>query len=76
MKKCKEIGKIPVSAGIDTWGVDFVLLDEKDQRIGNAAAYRDGRTKGMDEEVYKIIRRKSCMPERESRSSPLTPFIS
>ena len=59
MKKCKEIGKIPVSAGIDTWGVDFVLLDEKDQRIGNAAAYRDGRTKGMDEEVYKII------PEKE-----------
>ncbi len=59
MKKCKEIGKIPVSAGIDTWGVDFVLLDEKDQRIGNAAAYRDGRTRGMDEEVYKII------PEKE-----------
>ena len=26
LKKCKEIGKIPVSMGIDTWGVDFVLL--------------------------------------------------
>lgn len=55
MKKCAEAGKIPVSIGIDTWGVDFVLLDEKGQRIGNAVAYRDGRTKGMDEEVYKII---------------------
>lgn len=55
MKKCAEAGKIPVSVGIDTWGVDFVLLDEKGQRIGNAVAYRDGRTKGMDEEVYKII---------------------
>ena len=55
MKKCAELGKIPVSVGVDTWGVDFVLLDENNQRIGNAVAYRDGRTKGMDEEVYKII---------------------
>lgn len=55
MKKCAEAGKIPVSIGIDTWGVDFVLLDETGQRIGNAVAYRDGRTKGMDAEVYKVI---------------------
>ena len=55
MKKCKEQGKVPVSMGIDTWGVDFVLLNDKDERIGNAVAYRDGRTKGMDEEVYKVI---------------------
>ncbi len=55
MKKCKELGKIPVSVGIDTWGVDFVLLDKDGNRIGNAVAYRDSRTKGMDEEVYKII---------------------
>ena len=27
MKQCKEIGKIPVSVGVDTWGVDFVLLE-------------------------------------------------
>ena len=50
MKKCRELGKIPVSVGIDTWAVDFVLLDKDDQRIGNAVAYRDDRTKGMDEE--------------------------
>ena len=31
MKKCKEMGKIPVSVGIDTWAVDYVLLDEKDR---------------------------------------------
>ena len=40
---------------MDTWGVDFVLLDGDGARIGNAVAYRDGRTRGMDEEVYKII---------------------
>jgi len=55
LKKCKEIGKIPVSVGVDTWGVDFVLLDEKDQVLGNTVGYRDSRTQGMDEEVYKII---------------------
>lgn len=55
MKKCKELGKIPVSVGIDTWAVDFVLLDEKGERMGNATAYRDGRTRGMDEKVYEII---------------------
>ncbi len=55
LKKCKEIGKIPVSVGVDTWGVDFVLLDENDKVLGNTVGYRDGRNIGMDEEVYKII---------------------
>ena len=55
MKKCAEAGKSPESIGIDTWGLDFVLLDAEGKRIGNAVAYRDGRTKGMDEEVYKKI---------------------
>ncbi len=55
MKKCRELGRIPVSMGIDTWGVDFVLLDENDRIVGNTVGYRDGRTKGMDDEVYKII---------------------
>lgn len=30
MKKCAMVGKIPYSMGIDTWAVDFVLLDEND----------------------------------------------
>lgn len=55
MKKCVQAGKIPVSMGIDTWGVDFVLLDENQQLLGNAVAYRDNRTKQMDQEVYRII---------------------
>ncbi len=59
MKKCSELGKIPVSVGIDTWGVDFVLLDKEGNRIGNAVGYRDNRTKGMDEEVYKYIDEKA-----------------
>lgn len=38
----------PVSFGIDTWGVDFVLLDQGERIIGGAVAYRDRRTEGMD----------------------------
>lgn len=55
IKKCKEIGKIPKSIGIDTWAVDFVLLDENEDILGNTVAYRDDRTEGLMEEVFKII---------------------
>lgn len=55
MQKCAELGKIPVSVGIDTWAVDFVLLDEQNQVIGNTVGYRDSRTQGMDEKVYEKI---------------------
>ncbi|MBS6194578.1 MAG: rhamnulokinase [Clostridiales bacterium] len=55
MKKCRELGKIPVSMGVDTWGVDFVLLDENDRMLGNAVGYRDKRNNGMDEKVYEKI---------------------
>ena len=55
MKQCVRLGKIPHSMGIDTWAVDYVLLDGQGRRIGDAAAYRDGRTQGMDEKVYAHI---------------------
>ena len=59
MKKCKSLEKIPISVGVDTWGVDFVLLDKNDKLVSNVFAYRDLRTNGMDIEVYKYI------PEQE-----------
>ena len=55
LRKCKEIGKIPVSMGIDTWGVDYVLLDKDDNILGDTVGYRDSRTEGMDEKVYEVI---------------------
>ena len=59
MKKCAELGKIPCYMGIDTWGVDYVLVDKEGKRIGNTVGYRDDRTTGIDREVYQII------PEKE-----------
>ncbi len=55
IKKCKEIGKIPTSMGIDTWGVDYVLLDKDGKPTCDAVAYRDNRTNGMKEELEKRL---------------------
>ncbi len=55
LKKCAELCKIPSSVGIDTWGVDFVLLDERDKVIGDTIAYRDSRTEDMDVIVQSIL---------------------
>ncbi len=55
LKVCGKINKIPTTIGIDTWGVDFVLLDENDNLIGDAVAYRDSRTEGMREIVDSIL---------------------
>lgn len=54
MKKCAEIGA-PASVGIDTWAVDFVLLDSDGKILGDTIAYRDHRTDGIDSEVDRRI---------------------
>ncbi|ULT58266.1 rhamnulokinase [Neobacillus drentensis] len=55
LKKCNELGIKPNSIGIDTWAVDFVLLDENDQPLTEAVSYRDPRTDGMMEQVFEKI---------------------
>lgn len=55
LKKCKEVGKVPEYMGIDTWGVDYVLLDKDDKVLGKTYGYRDKRTDDMDLEVAKCI---------------------
>lgn len=55
LRQCKVLGKIPSTVGIDTWAVDYVLLDSGDAVIGDAVAYRDNRTEGMKEIVNQMI---------------------
>ena len=50
----KEPGNIE-SIGIDTWGVDFVLLDKDLQLCSDAVAYRDTRTEGADREIEREV---------------------
>lgn len=55
MKACGGIGHIPRSVAIDTWGVDYVLLDKDGKEILPVHAYRDPRTDATVEKVRAII---------------------
>lgn len=55
IKKCQEIGKIPKSIAIDTWGVDYVLLDENNKEMMPCYCYRDNRTSNVIDEVESLV---------------------
>ncbi len=55
IKACKDANKIPRTVAIDTWGVDYVLLDENKKELMPVVSYRDSRTNDAVKEVEKII---------------------
>lgn len=55
LKKAKALDKIPKTIAIDTWGVDFVLLDDEGNPLGDSISYRDKRTEGVPSEFFKQL---------------------
>ena len=64
-----------LSIGIDTWGVDFVILDGKDRMLGKAVSYRDSRTNGMMEKVFGIMAKEKIYEKTKTNLAliPITP---
>ncbi len=50
-----QSGYTPSTFGVDTWGVDFGLLDGNGELLGNPYHYRDPHTEGLIEEVSGLI---------------------
>ena len=51
LRHAGEIGKAPDTVGIDTWGVDYVLLDGEQKVLSPVYAYRDSRTANVQGEA-------------------------
>ncbi len=52
-----QVGSSAVSVGVDTWGVDFVLLNRHDELLGQPWNYRDTRTEGMLQKAFQRVKR-------------------
>ena len=60
----------PVSVGIDTWGVDYGLLDGSGALLGVPYHYRDARTDQAAEEVDRLISRRALYEETGIQTMP------
>ena len=64
LRKCARIsGPEPAGIGIDTWGVDFALLDDVDELLGNPRCYRDPRVQGMLEKALSRVSREAIFEQ-------------
>ena len=75
LKRCKELNKIPVSMGIDTWAIDFVLIDKEGNRLTDCVCYRDKRTEGMEQVVSKLVTDEELYQRTGIQKQPLIQYI-
>lgn len=55
--KAKQAGIDRCTLGVDTWAVDYVLLDEAGERLHDVYAYRDARTNGAPNSLHQHLTR-------------------
>ncbi|MEK7441480.1 MAG: rhamnulokinase family protein [Chloroflexota bacterium] len=57
--------------GVDTWGVDFALMDRAGHLLGNPYCYRDSRTDGMMEKVFQRASRAEIFSQTGLQFMPI-----
>lgn len=70
LRKAFQAGFHPAAFGIDTWGVDFGLLDANGELLGNPYHYRDPRTEGLIEEVNALVGKETLYAESGLQQMP------
>lgn len=68
--KCKNQGYNIESIGVDTWGVDFGLLDEDGELMSNPYHYRDDRTQDIMEKCFEYIKKEELFKETGLQFAP------
>lgn len=71
LKIASSKGIIPDSIGIDTWGVDYGVLDAQGNLLGNPHCYRDQRTNHILSEVNNIVSGKEIFDKTGMTMSPI-----
>lgn len=59
----KKYGKSVVSAGVDTWGVDYALLSKSGELLGLPFHYRDARTRGGLQKAFARVPREEIFAQ-------------
>src|SRR5690349_9291606 len=59
LRKARQVAGALDSIGVDTWGIDYGLLDAEGLLLGQPYQYRDARTEGMMEQVFAQIPRET-----------------
>jgi rhamnulokinase len=55
--RARELGRPVRGVGVDSWGVDYGLIDDAGRLVENPVCYRDARTRGAMEEVFARVPR-------------------
>lgn len=56
-ERARAKGRAVRSVGVDSWAVDYGLLDEGGRLVEDPVCYRDERTRGVMEEVFRVVPR-------------------